>query len=268
MPQSLPLSNLQPRLTPGAVVQPMGSSSWRLEIPAGKAGQYRLAQLDDYFSLPRRSLPWRQPMPGQPPLRMALRARFSAAALPGTWGFGLWNDPFSFSVGLGGMSRRFPALPDAAWFFYGSDQNYLSFRNDLPARGLLAATFASLRMPAALLALAGLGLPAAFVHPLGRVLRRLARRFVRQDAARLEVSPQEWHHYGMDWQAGQVCFSVDGQECFATPVSPKAPLGLVLWIDNQYAAWSPDGRLRYGFEANPEPAWLEIAEFSMQYLEI
>jgi hypothetical protein len=244
-------------------VIPAGAYGWRLEIPAGKAGQYRLAQLDDYSSLPRRNLPWQLPLAGQPPLRMSLQARFSAANLPGTWGFGLWNDPFSFSLGLGGMSRRFPALPNAAWFFYASPQNYLSFRNDLPASGLLAATFSSPRLPAALLALAGLALPTAFVPPIGRVLRRIARRFVRQDAACLEVDPLEWREYSLDWQFDQVNFMLDGQECFSTPVSPQGRLGLVLWIDNQYAAWSPAGRLGYGFLANAEPAWLEIADFRM-----
>jgi len=50
---------------------------------------------------------------------------------------------------------------------------------------------------------------------------------------------------------------VDGAEILRTPLAPRGPLGLVLWIDNQYAAWRPDGRLGFGTLANPA-AWLEI----------
>jgi hypothetical protein len=32
---------------------------------------------------------------------------------------------------------------------------------------------------------------------------------------------------------------------------------LVIWIDNQYAAFTPQGQVRFGLEATP-PAWLEI----------
>ena len=35
-------------------------------------------------------------------------------------------------------------------------------------------------------------------------------------------------------------------------------LGVVIWIDNQYAALPPDGRLRYGTLENQERAWIEI----------
>ena len=228
-----------------------------MQIPAGPAGTYRLAQLDDYTVLPRRSLPWK------PPLRMQLRARLSAGDLPGTWGFGLWNDPFSLSIGLGGMSRRFPALPQAAWFFYASPLNYLSFQDDLPGHGLLAATFASVKFPAWLLALGSLGLPLTLLPPLGRRLRRFTCRFVRQGASQLVLDPVDWHTYELDWTQAEVVFCVDGERVFSTSVVPGSPLGLVLWIDNQYAAWSPDGRLRYGFLPCGDQAWLEIREFRL-----
>jgi hypothetical protein len=215
---------------------------------------YRLSQVDDYSHLPRHGLLWRAPA------RLELRARVSADALPGTWGFGLWNDPFSFSIGLGGMSRRFPALPNAAWFFYASSSNYLSFRDDLPADGLLAATFSSPRLPAWMVGLGSLGLPLGFVPPLGRILRRVVRRFVKQDASRLELDPAIWHTYRLEWEAAGVAFYVDGERVYEAQASPVGPLGLVVWIDNQYAAWRPDGRLRYGFEDNPEPAWMEVVD--------
>ncbi|HEY9819007.1 MAG TPA: hypothetical protein V6D20_24830, partial [Candidatus Obscuribacterales bacterium] len=52
--------------------------------------------------------------------------------------------------------------------------------------------------------------------------------------------------------------AVDGQTVLDTSVTPRGPLGLVLWIDNQYAAFPPDGRLKYGFSASPKPAWIEL----------
>lgn len=249
---------LKPRHTAGGEILCSPEEAWRLVIPGGRGGHYRLAQLDDYSSLPRQRLPW------NPPLQMKLRARVSAAELPGTWGFGLWNDPFSLSIGLGGMSRRFPALPNAAWFFYASPPNYLSFRDDLPAQGLLAATFCAPRLPGWLMALGALGLPLALIPWVGRVARRAARRLVRQGTELLQLDPTAWHEYGLAWEEKRVVFRVDGGVAFSTPTAPIGPLGWVLWIDNQYAAWLSDGRLRYGFLPNPQAAWLEISDFGVE----
>lgn len=225
---------------------------WRLNIPGGSGGQYRLAQLDDYQALPRRALPW------QPGLHLTLRARVSAKHLPGTWGFGLWNDPFSASLGLGGMTRRTPALPQAAWFFHASPSNYLSVRDDLPAQGMLAAVFRSARLPTWMLAPGLLLLPGLALRPLSRLLRRLARRFVGQETVLLGQDPSEWHDYGLRWGVEGVSFSLDGVTVGHTRLSPCGPLALVLWIDNQYSAWTPQGRLAYGTLASEAEAWLEI----------
>lgn len=254
MPDSPP--ELKARSTPGTTLGQDSSGVWHLEIPAGPKGHYRLAQLDDYDALPRAHFPW------QPPLHVSLRARVSAPGLPGTWGFGLWNDPFSLSLGLGGGERRFPALPNAAWFFHASPPNYLSFRNDLPAQGFLAATFRAPRLPAALLALAA-PFGALLVVPGGAQLGRwLLRQFVRQDAAQIETDVTVWHEYELDWQADRLHMRLDGQPVLDSPVSPRGPLSLVLWIDNQFAALPPKGILAYGTLPNPQPAWIE---FSFEY---
>ncbi len=249
--------NLRVNATPDAQVIQTGPGLWRLEIPAGPGKKYRLAQLDDYAQHARGDLPWR------PPLTFSLRARASAPDIPGTWGFGLWNDPFSLSLGLGGGARRFPALPNAAWFFHASPPNYLSFRDDLPAQGFLMAAFRSLALPAPLLALAGPALPLMMWPPAARLGRRLARRFICQDAAPLSLDPTGWHTYALTWRAGRVAFTVDGQTAFETSLAPRPPLGLVLWIDNQYATLPPDGRLGYGSLPNPEPAWIELADITV-----
>jgi hypothetical protein len=235
-----------------AQVSPLPAGGWHLEIPAGPAGRYRLAQVDDYHQLRRRDFCWK------PPLHLSLRARASALDLPGTWGFGLWNDPFSLSMGLGGAAQRFPALPEAAWFFFASPPNYLSFRDDLPAQGFLAATFQSPPVPAPLLALAAPGLGLAVLPGGAQLVRRGLRRLVKQSAALVPGDVTAWHTYSLDWQPDSVAFMRDGQIIHSTPVAPRGPLGLVIWIDNQYAALPPAGRLRYGMLENPQPAWLDI----------
>lgn len=250
--------NLERHATSGADLRPgPAEGAWHLEIPAGPAGRYRLAQLDDYTSLARPRFPH------QPPLTLQLRARVSAPEIPGTWGFGLWNDPFSLSLGLGGGTRRFPALPDAAWFFGASAQNYLSFREDKPARGFIAQAFRSTRLPAPLLALSAPLFPLLLWPRLARALRPRLRRWIREDSFALEIDPTQWHRYTLEWGVDGVAFGVDDQ-IFFCGISPQAPLGLVIWIDNQFAAFPPDGKLAYGTLANPQPAWLEIEELQIQ----
>lgn len=243
---------LHPRLSAGGQIKAIGDGIWRLEIPAGPGDHYRLAQVEDYTGLRRHEFPWKYPVV------LSLRARASHHEIPGTWGFGLWNDPFAVSLGFGGASRALPALPDAAWFFFASPPNYLSFRDDIPARGALAATFQSPEIPALLLAPAGLALPLAFWPPAARLLRRLAGRIIRQDAGVLDLDPTQWHDYQLEWHADGVTLSVDEEVVFKTSVVPDSPLGLVIWVDNQYAALPPNGRLAYGNLANEEPAWIEI----------
>jgi hypothetical protein len=253
--------NLKVVCSPGSQVMPAGEGAWRLAIPAGTGGKYRLAQLDDYTGTPRRQFPWR------PPLTFSLRARASTEDLPGTWGFGLWNDPFSLSLGFGGGTRRFPALPNTTWFFHASPPNYLSMRDDLPAQGFLAATFRSTTLPAPLLAVLSPGVVLFTLPHAARLFRRLARRFIRQDAVLVggngEHTPAGWHAYQINWSQDSVIFSVDGATIFNTPVSPRGPLSLVIWIDNQYAALPPTGRLSFGALPNLQPAWIEISDLSL-----
>ena len=240
------------RQSGGGAVESLRPGAWRLSLPAGPAKAYRWAQLDDYLGLPRSRLCWR------PPVRLSLRARVSAAGIPGTWGFGFWNDPFSASIGLGGMSRRLPALPDAAWFFYASPPNYLSFRDDLPADGFLAAVFRATKLPAVLLPLGALTLPLLALPPAARLLRRLARRGIAESAARLEVDPTAWHAYRLEWRADSAAFFIDDELLRLAPTAPRGPLGFVLWIDNQFAAFPPGGKVRFGSLPAQEPVWLEV----------
>lgn len=243
--------------SPHARVIKIGENFWHLEIPANTKRGYRLAQLDDHGSLRRADFLWK------PSLTLVLQARVSAQELPGTWGFGFWNDPFSFMLAYNRIVPRFPALPDAAWFFHASPQNYLSLRDDLPANGFLAATFRSKKVPLALLTLASPALALTLFPGLAQPVRRSLRSLIQQDAATVQTDVTEWHAYSLKWGAGMVRFSLDGNELLHTSVVPHGPMSLVIWVDNQYAALPPMGRLRYGTLPNPEPAWMEIREVEL-----
>jgi hypothetical protein len=245
-------------LTSGAQVTQTVPDGWRLEIPAGPQGSYRLAQLDDYAQRPRGQFPWK------PPLSLALSARVSTGQIQGTWGFGLWNDPFSFSMGFGGGARRFPALPNAVWFFFAAPQNHLSLRDDLPSNGNLAAIFQAPTLPAYMLIPGLLALPFMAVPPAARLLRRWARRFIRQEAVSFGTDITQWHRYGLVWESNRVSFALDDTNILESTISPDNPLGLVIWIDNQFLAWTPNGRLGYGNLETPQPCWVEIKDLHLE----
>lgn len=228
---------------------------YRLTIPSSsdrpstRLQRYRLAQLDDYTNLSRPKFPHHT-------LTLSLRACASSAAAPGTWGFGLWNDPFGFSPGFGGNPFRLPALPNAAWFFHASPENYLSFRDDEPAAGFLAQTFRSVSYHPMLL-------PAVLTFPFsGKTARRLLQRVIAEAAIRLDVDVTRWHKYKIAWSQTGVGFEVDDVRVFETAISPRGPLGLVIWIDNQYAAFRPDGRVEFGVLEGREE-WIKVHEISI-----
>jgi len=247
------LTGLHPREVNGGRVEQTAPGRWRLSVPGGDNAAYRCAQLDDYLHLARRDFPW------QGNFDIALRLRASAPDLPGTWGFGVWNDPFGLTFATRGRARRLPALPQTAWWFYASPHNHLAVQDDHPASGLLAATFASRPVPAPLLGLGLPALPLVFLPTAARILRRIARRFVHESATQIETDVTGWHTYRLSRQAGQIQFSLDDQVIAVTPVTPRGALGFVLWIDNQFAAFPPDGRIRMGALTNPA-AWIEVEE--------
>ncbi len=261
--------NLSIRHTSGATVLAT-AQSYRLGVSAGGKGVYRLAQCDDYSYLGRSHFPH------SPPLSFTVCARVSAENLPGTWGFGLWNDPFGLSLGFGATWFRLPSLPNAVWFFYASPENYLALQEKtgsgegegvssiIPANGFFAGVFRSPRWPFLLLAPALVGVPFCYIRPFARLARRLAARVVSQDGATVSVNATEWHTYSFYWMETLCEFSVDGACVFRTSLSPLPPLGLVIWIDNQYMAFTPQGRLRYGTLANPA-MWLEVAMVRVGY---
>ena len=259
-------TQLKSRHTPGARVEEISreSAHYRLSIPSGFSDSYRLAQLDDYTKISRGQFPHRAH------ISLSLSARMSSDSIAGTWGFGLWNDPFGLSLGFGGTPFRLPALPNAVWFFGASEESYLSFKNTIgrgdpaptnPANGFLAQTFRAPKFHP-LLILAGMALPFS-----RKATRRLLSRVIEEAGINLSrgdqpVAPTEWHRYRLDWSLKRVSFEVDEVQVFETSVSPNPPLGLVIWIDNQYAAFTPQGKIAMGVLQNDE-AWLEIRDLEL-----
>ena len=258
---------LNPRHTPQARVEKISDAPahYRLSIPSGYSDSYRLAQLDDYALIPRGRFPLRFP------LTLDLSARASSDSIAGTWGFGLWNDPFGLSLGFGGSPFRLPALPNAAWFFGASQENYLSFRDASTtpptnggsaqheiavANGFIAQTFRSPKFHPWLV-------PAGLVLPFSRKLaRRLLGKVIHDDGVALSVDVTQWHRYRFDWSLKRVAFEVDDVQVFESPVSPNPPLGLIIWIDNQYAAFTPEGKIAMGVLEGKEE-WLEIKDLEI-----
>jgi len=236
---------MKARATKNASVEKI-ENGWRLGIGEGDERTYRDAQLDDYSQLPRHRFPHQS-------LRLSLRARVSSLSAAGTWGFGLWNDPFGLSLGFGGNPFRLPALPNAVWFFYASPQNYLSFTDDKPAQGFLAQTFRSPKFHPLLI-------PSGLALPFSRkVTRKILSKVIDEDSSAVSVDTTQWHRYKLEWEAKRTAWYVDDALVFESPVSPHPPLGVIIWIDNQYAAFTPAGKIAAGVLESGEE-WLEVED--------
>ena len=227
--------------------------------PPVRGAKYCNAQIDDYQGLPRRSFP------NRPPLQLTLRARFShpAGMLSGTAGFGFWNDPFLMT------DLRAPMLPRALWFFYAAPPSDMRLAVNTPGYGWKAAALDALR-PDALAALPLAALAAPLMHWNGLYRRlwpffarrfRIAEQLLGDDAVAGGMGA--WHEYILEWGHRTATFLVDGRRVLAAP-APRGPLGLVIWLDNQYMVVHPAGRLRYGLVAKSETQWMEIDDLHLE----
>jgi len=224
-------------------------AGWRLRLPPASGRVYSNAQLDDYQGRPRRAFPWR------PPVTLTLRARFShdAAGLRGTAGFGFWNSPYP------GAGQRLPALPRAAWFFFASPPSNMALAAGAPGHGWKAAVMDAQRpLFYALAPAAPIGFVLMRFPRLYRALWPLGQRALGVQEAEAPVRMTDWRLYTIAWGVHQTRFLVDGAEVLHTTVSPAGPLGLVIWLDNQYAIVTPQGRFGGGLLATAHEQWMEI----------
>lgn len=225
-------------------------SSWRLANEPGEARRYTDAQIDDYQGRARSDLLWR------PPLDLTVRARFShpTADLPGTAGFGFWNDPFMMTQGT-----KLPALPRAIWFFHASPDSNMKLDRDVPGCGWKAAVIDANRLPFYLLApTAPLAVPLMNFRPLFRALWPVGQRAIGVREALVGAPMTDWHTYHLEWRAGGARFAVDGETVLEADTAPRGPLGFVLWIDNQAMTVTPWGRVGWKVLTLSRPQWMEV----------
>lgn len=224
----------------------MNGAHTRLMMPLTPPRKYTNAQLDDYAGMRRGRFPH------SPPVSLSVRARASHAQPTGTLGFGFWNDPFTISGGV-------LAAPNVVWFFYASPPSDMALAEDVPGYGWKAATLHAGKYPTVLLAPAALAAIALTKIPsLGAPIMAAARRAAPAHEKLLDVPLTEWHHYELDWLAEEAIFRVDGAEVLHAPAPPRGPLGFVLWMDNQYAVASREGRFGFGVCEVKEEQWLEV----------
>lgn len=240
----------------GASAVVSGCAGVRLITFAGDAPSYRNAQLDDYQGRTRRHFAWR------PPLRLRVRARFSHAAahLHGTAGFGFWNDPFLMTGG------RWPALPQVLWCFFASPPSDMALAMGVPGWGWKAAVMDAGRLAGVRwLPLAPVVMPALRRAAWQRRLWPRVQRDLGIAEAPLPVAMDVWHDYEIRWGAHTSSIRVDGWPVLDGAPTPRGPLGLVIWIDNQYMVVSPAGRFGHGCLPLPHPQWLEIADLQIEH---
>lgn len=229
----------------------------RFVVAGASRRRYSDAQIDDYQGRPRRRFLWR------PPCRMTVRARFShpTGELRGTAGFGFWNDPFMMT------GARLPTLPRAIWFFYGSPPSNLKLDIDTASCGWKAATIDALRPAALILApLAPVAVALMNLRPLYRAMWPPIQQALSVREAALQADMTVWHTYVLEWGTERAKFRVDGETMLEDAPSPHGPLGFVMWLDNQYMAATPWGKLRWGLLDVPGRQWMQVDGCSFDIL--
>ncbi|MEZ4641377.1 MAG: hypothetical protein R3E31_01310 [Chloroflexota bacterium] len=224
---------------------------WRFVLPPITKG-YADAQIDDYGLYHRRRFyPWQQGV------RLSLQARFSHSAgiLKGTAGFGFWNAPF------GDPTIRWPALPQAVWFFYASAPSDLPLALQGAGRGWFVATLDATTFSAvSLVPLAPLLLLLNQNQHLRSYIWPMIRQRLGISYAPLAVDMTAWHHYALDWQGAGCSFYVDEALIWQTPFSPRGPLGFVCWLDNQYMVAQVNGRFASGTLPLSATQYMDVRE--------
>jgi hypothetical protein len=227
------------------------TDGWRL--CRGPTTGYCDAQLDDTQGRSRGDLLHRTPA------RLTIEARASAPDPGGTLGFGFWNDPFPAWGGQAGAGRLLPASPRALWFFFASPPSEIPFSADGPKAGWTAASFHGPPFPGvAMAAMGAAGLAGMSVVRLRAPLLKIYRRWFGGGQSSPLGGLDSWHTYQIDWGADSACFRVDDRVVLETHAAMSGPLGLVIWIDNQWATLSEAAGLRFGVLPSLPEAWLDV----------
>ncbi len=214
---------------------------------------YADAQIDDYRGRKRPDYPH------QPGKTFTLSAAFShpIGQLLGTAGFGFWNAPF------GDPTVPWPALPQAAWFFYASPPSDLPLAPVGLGQGWFAATLDATTWTAwAMAPFAPLVIALNQISPIRRAIWPGVQRGLGIHYQQLPMDITLWHEYTLRWGSNQCVFQVDGETVLQTTTAPRGPLGFVCWLDNQYMVATARGRFRWGTLPTMEAQWLAIRHLS------
>ena len=248
---------MKPTIAGNGTVEESENHKMALHLDRQEKG-YGLAQLDDYHDLARSDFLW------SPPLHLSLIAQASSNNPKGTLGFGFWNDPFSVVMGQSGAKRRLPVSPQALWFFYGSPPNDIALAAPVPGHGWKAAVLRAPSIPTLLLAPAALvAIITAQLPIIRRPVMKTAIATVQADETLIEKDLAQSHRYELEWESERVRFAVDEEQLLESTITPRAPLGFVAWIDNQYAVASPEGGFKFGVIPTPEAQALHISEIEI-----
>jgi hypothetical protein len=221
----------------------------RLVLDGATASEYSDSQLDDYQN--RDNFLW------TPPLRLAVRARFSHSqeTLQGTAGFGWWNAPFrrdrATEIGVG---------PQVLWFFFGSPPNKLAATSGWSGDGWFAQVMNVPPLPGWLVKAGMLTLRLPFIKRFASKAAAGTSRAAEQPLREMDIT--EWHDYVVEWRDEAADFYVDGHHILRADAPPSGPLALVLWMDNQWANVQGGG----GLLDVPQRQWLELSEVTLTTL--
>ncbi len=226
---------------------------WRLALPPAGGADYRNAQISDYKTA--------RDFHNAPPLRLSLTARFDGE-LRGTAGFGFWNHAFV-------PGERAFRLPQALWFFFSSPPGNISLAKGLPGHGWKVATFNARNWRfLGLLPVAPLGCLLMRSRLIYDALWGIGQRALGVQEALLDAALlSDYRAYSIDWRTDGAVFHVDDTEVLRADFVPRARLGFVAWVDNQYAVVTPQGRFGHGTLAVPQRQSLHIRDLRIGALQ-
>lgn len=225
-------------------------------LPDATGETYHNAQITDYE--PRQTA-----FQYRPPLRLTVEAASSLhpSNLKGTAGFGFWNHAFA-------PDQRGLGLPQTLWWFFSASPSNMALAKGVPGFGWKAATMDASRWQArALLPLAPLAIPLMHNATLYNRLYPVAQRTLGIAEAALDSSLLEAvHTYELVWRPDGAVFSVDGEVVLTTPHAPRGPLGLIAWMDNQFAVVTPQGQFKMGLTSIAKPQALVLYSVKLEML--
>lgn len=214
----------------------------RLILRNSPAGYLCSAQLDDYICHAREDYPW------EPPVTLRLRARTNlpSGELPGTTGFGFWNNMAPL------WNNHMEVFPNWIWFYYASPETRISPTASPPSgwkasvvqggpggESAMAVNDSLLRIPL-----------------IGKYLGKVSMPAVETMLDGWDFST--WHDFEIIWNREVIHFRIDDEEVLEAHLRMTARLAFYAWIDNNYTGIRDNGDVVPGYLAIREEQALMI----------